>query len=140
MPGERQSVRLPADVHSLGEARSFLRTAAVQAGIDEARLLELDLVIEELLVNIARYAYGQDGSGDFEIACAPAAPGRLEVEISDEGAAFDPVAVPAPDLDADLAQRSVGGLGIFLVKSLVHSLTYRRHEGRSIISFEFPAA
>lgn len=140
MADERQSIRLPAELGSIGEAASAVRSAAAKAGLSEADLLTLDLVMEELLANITLHAYGTRGAGHFEVSYAVYPEGSLAVEISDEGAAFNPVAAEPPDLDAPLGERRIGGLGIVLIKSLVPSLTYRRDAERNVVAFQFPTS
>src|SRR3546814_4315383 len=59
-------------------------------------------------------------------------PDQLVVEIAHRGPAFDPTASPAvPDLDADLDERPIGGLGIHFAKTLLDSLSYVRRRDRS---------
>ena len=141
MDAERHSIRLPAQIRSVAPATEFLRAGAALAGVPDWRIQQLDLVVEELVVNIARYAYGEDGSGDLELTYSRPAPALLEVEVSDEGVPFDPVVTDtAPDLNGGLLDRKIGGLGIFLVKSLVSSLAYRRQGNRNILAFRFGAA
>jgi anti-sigma regulatory factor (Ser/Thr protein kinase) len=43
-----------------------------------------------------------------------------------------------PDLSRGLADRPIGGLGVFLVRSMVDSIDYRREDNRNILSFTFP--
>jgi len=90
-------------------------------------------------VNIARYAY-QPESGDVELSYAIDGPGSLAMEISDSGRVFNPLEMPVPDLSAGLVDRPIGGLGLFLVRSLTNSLAYRRENGRNTVSFRFPGA
>ena len=138
MTSERQSIQLPAEVGSVPAATAMVRATAAAAGFPEARLLALDLVIEELLVNIALHAYDPPGNGHVEVSCQLSPQGSVDVEISDDGVAFDPLAVPAPDFDASLDRRKAGGLGIALVKAFVGSLSYRRDGDRNIVAFRFP--
>lgn len=140
MADQRHSIRFPAELGSIGEAASAVRSAAAEAGFSEADLLTLDLVMEELLANITLHAYDTRGGGHFEVSYAVYPEGSLEVEISDEGAAFNPVTADPPDLDAPLGERRVGGLGIVVVKSLVRSLTYRRDAERNVVAFQFSTA
>jgi serine/threonine-protein kinase RsbW len=98
---------------------------------------QLDLVLEEILVNVARYAY-QDGVGDVEVGYATQGD-TLLVEVSDRGRNYNPLeAAPAPDLTLGLADRPIGGLGVLLVKQIVGSLSYRHQDGQNIVSFCFP--
>jgi serine/threonine-protein kinase RsbW len=128
---------LPARIDSVPSFLAFVRTGAKSAGLEEPEMDWLDLVLEEILVNIARYAY-QPGTGDVEVGYVVAQPRKLQVEISDSGNAFNPLASDPPVLGGGLADRPIGGLGVFLVKNIVDSLDYRRVEDRNILSFSFP--
>jgi serine/threonine-protein kinase RsbW len=128
---------LPACAESLEGFRGFVRDGAAACGIASADIDKLDLVMEEILMNVARYAYVPE-TGTAEVTYRGTAPGRLRVEISDRGRPFDPLAADPPDLSRGLADRPIGGLGVFLVRTLVDSMAYRREDGRNVLSFEFP--
>ncbi len=134
---EPTRLTLPASVESITAFREFVRGGAVAAGVAENEFGKLDLILEEILVNVARYAYSH-GSGTVEVAYAPAGPHRLRVEIADFGLVFNPLEVDPPDLSRGLAERPIGGLGVFLVRSMVDSIDYRRDQDRNILSFIFP--
>jgi serine/threonine-protein kinase RsbW len=137
MDSAARRLNLPARVESVAVFRDFVRTGAVEAQIPADELEKLDLVLEEVLMNIARYAYVPE-TGVAEVAFAPDGPGKLRVEISDWGNAFNPLAVEPPDFSRGLAERPIGGLGVFLVRSLVSSIAYRRDQDRNVLSFGFP--
>ena len=124
-------------MESLGEFRRFVRGAAAACGIASDDIDKLDLVMEEILTNVARYAYVPE-TGTAEVTYSRTSPGRLRIEISDQGRPFDPLAADPPDLSRGLANRPIGGLGVFLVRNLVDSMAYRREDGRNVLSFEFP--
>ena len=90
---------------------------------------EVDLLVEEIFMNIARHAYAEGASGVVSVTYSVPEPEELTVEFGDQGLAFDPLAVSPPDLTSDLAQRRAGGLGVFLLKQFADSLSYRREEG-----------
>ena len=128
---------LPASLSSLQAFLEFAHAGADTAGLTAADRDQLDLVLEELLVNVARYAY-QPGTGDVEVAYAVESDGKLMVQIADKGRIFNPLEKDEPDLSGLLEDRPIGGLGIFLVRELVDSLSYRRDQGRNMVSFRFP--
>ena len=72
------------------------------------------------------------------MAYAEAGSNKLRLEIADFGRVFNPLEVNPPDLSRGLADRPIGGLGVFLVRNMVDSLAYRREDGRNILSFTFP--
>lgn len=134
---EPTRLALPAIAESIAPFRDFLRAGARAAGIAPEQLEKLDLVLEEILINVARYAYAPD-NGFVEVGYWLDGAGKLRVEIVDSGRVFNPLAVDPPDLSRGLADRPVGGLGVFLVRSLVDSIDYRREADRNILSFAFP--
>jgi serine/threonine-protein kinase RsbW len=128
---------LPAGAESISAFREFVGHGAVAAGVASHQLEKLDLVLEEILINVARYAYAP-GKGTVEVACSQEGNGKLRVEIADSGRVFNPLEVNPPDLSRGLADRPIGGLGVFLVRSMVASIDYRRDGNRNILSFTFP--
>lgn len=112
---------------------------AREAELPELQMRQLELLIEEIIVNIWRYSYPQSAPGAVTVSYSVPKPGELCVEVGDQGIAFDPLMVPAPDLTLDLEQRPVGGLGIFLLKSFAGSLSYRREQGWNRLTFGISA-
>jgi serine/threonine-protein kinase RsbW len=133
---EPARLALPAIAQSITPFREFVRAGAVEAGIPAEQLDWLDLILEEILINVARYAYAP-GNGVVEVRYWPDGP-KLRFEIIDSGRVFNPLAVAPPDLSRDLKDRPIGGLGLFLVRSTVGSIDYRREADRNILSFTFP--
>lgn len=131
---ERLTVR--ARIDALQEFCAFVRRGAAATELAPEEMDKLDLVLEELFVNIARHAYAP-GDGDVEVRYAVEGPGRLLVEISDYGRAFDPLASDPPDFSRGLADRPLGGMGIFLIKAMAESMRYEREGDRNTISFAF---
>jgi anti-sigma regulatory factor (Ser/Thr protein kinase) len=129
---------LPARVQSVREFHQFAREGAAAVGMAAAEMDKLDLVLEEILVNIARYAY-EGGAGDIEVSYSADTDG-LMVQVIDQGRSFNPLEAAPPDLTLGLADRPVGGLGVLLVKQIVGSLDYRRENGKNTLSFRFPRA
>jgi len=128
---------LPARVESVGKFHEFVRDGAQAVGVESSDLDKLDMVMEEILVNIARYAYA-GRNGDVEVAYALDG-ASLSIEITDWGGSFNPLEAALPDLSVGLADRPIGGLGILLVKQIVGALAYRRAEEQNIVSFRFPS-
>ena len=95
--------------------------------------VQIDVAIDELFGNIARYAY-KDGTGKATV--------RLEIEddpacavltFVDQGIPFDPLDMPEPDTTLSLKERKIGGLGIFLVKKTMDDMAYQYKDGQNIL-------
>ena len=111
MDSPAHRLALPACLESLEEFRRFIREGAAACGIPPVEVDKLDLVMEEILVNVARYAYVPD-TGTAEVAYWQSSPGRLRVEVSDQGRGL-----PA-GFDIDLSK----GVGMQVVKAFVRRL------------------
>lgn len=134
---EPTRLTLPAAAESIAPFREFVRAGALGAGIEPQELEKLDLVLEEILINVARYAYTPE-QGLVEVRYRADGSGKLHVEVVDSGRVFNPLEADPPDLSRGLADRPIGGLGVFLMRSMVASIDYRRDADRNILSFTFP--
>jgi anti-sigma regulatory factor (Ser/Thr protein kinase) len=95
-------------------------------------LHDVHLVIEEVATNV--YKYGGAGGEPPNLRLDARVDGnRLTMEFNDDGVAFDPLAAPPPDLDADLEERPVGGLGVHMVRELAEHVAYTRDQDRNVL-------
>lgn len=88
----------------------------------------VNLAIEELVVNVIRYAYVDDDPHDIEIGVGIINE-QIILEIRDSGRPFDPREAPRHDVDAE--DLDAGGLGLTLVIDMVDALTYRREDDKN---------
>lgn len=112
-------------------------TAAIDAVLDTnlvAREVRDDvrLIAEEIVANAIEYG-GCDAQTEI-IVDITARDGDLRIEFRDCGRPFDPLTVETPALDADIDERSVGGLGLHLVRELAENLSYMREDPYNVLS------
>jgi len=103
----------------------FVSSFAMGLGYDAGRIGEMELVLEEVFVNIIKYAYPGKEPGDVTITCSED-DGSLVLDVADAGVPFDLLAAADPDITAGVDERPVGGLGIYLIKKLADDVQYRR--------------
>jgi len=139
VPSATQSLTMTAQTASLHAAMEFVRKGALEASLPEARIGELDLLIEEVFMNVCCHAYPDGKQGIVTLTYSVPAPGELSVEVADQGEEFNPLTAAPPDLTLNLEDLPIGGLGIFLVKTLASSLTYRRDCGWNRLTFGISA-
>ena len=138
MPGAPRTLTIAAQVSCLHAVMEFVRQGALEAGLPEPRIDELDLLIDELVVNVCTHAYPEDSPGDVSISWSVPAPGQLSVEVADRGAAFNPLNNDPPDLTLsleELADRRVGHLSGKDLRHLVDLPPGRRLESFDVRGF-----
>jgi anti-sigma regulatory factor (Ser/Thr protein kinase) len=107
----------------LDAIRGFAAQAARDAAMDDAEVYAVGLATDEACTNIIEHAYGGEGKGIIECTC-DSDDTRLTVIIRDHGKPFDPSTLSEPDIEADIEDRSVGGLGVFLMKRLMDEVHF----------------
>ena len=93
----------------------------------------MNTVLDELLSNIISYAFDDDADHEIDIRVELAGP-RLSITIADDGTPFDPFALPDPDTTLPLDERSVGGLGIHLVRKVMDEASYERVGPNNVVT------
>lgn len=95
-------------------------------------LHDLKLALEEIITNIISYGYTDDREHDIRVRLK-VQPQEVTVEVEDEGEAFNPLEAPVPDVTRPLEERSAGGLGIHLVRTLMDGLGYTRQGNKNLL-------
>lgn len=125
-------LKLPAEINSLRKFIELVSKCAEEQGFSPDRITEIGVATEEALVNVCNYAY-QDGNGDVKVSCILDDENRFVIEVEDAGIPFDVLSIGEPDLIDDIAERKVGGLGVFIIKELVEDVQYRREDNKNIL-------
>lgn len=128
-----ESIQLPATLANLEKLIDFAVGCAKKLGFEGQSLSDIRLASEEALVNVINYAYPSK-EGNIEVSCEDMSGKGLKLEIKDSGIAFDPLSLPTPDLTLPMEQRKIGGMGIFMIRKVMSSVTYRRENGKNILT------
>lgn len=106
-------------------------------GIPQNLNMPINLALEEAVSNVMLYAYPgrDDGKVIVEFVRSKTHDGeRLLFTITDTGIPFDPTAQKEADITLSAEERSIGGLGIHLVRQIMDEVVYRREETRNILT------
>jgi anti-sigma regulatory factor (Ser/Thr protein kinase) len=117
------SLSLWADVSQLSAVRDFVAKIGGGLDLDERAINDLELAVDEACTNVVQHAYG--GKEDKLEVTIEASEEAIQVIIRDWGQAFDPLAVPIPDITVPLDRRPLGGLGLFLMRRVMDQIEFR---------------
>ena len=123
------SVQFSAKFEYLDEIREFVGDIARTGGFADKDIYNIQLAADEAASNIIEHAYEGVGNGVLEISCGMR-DGAITIIMVDHGESFDPSVIPLPDLKADLSERKIGGLGIFLMRKLMDEVHYESRRDR----------
>lgn len=131
----KQTIILKNNLDELEKLSTDLEEFFEKNDIAPKILFQVNLVLDELVTNIISYAYSDDLVHEvlIEISFADS---TINLTISDDGVAFDPMTIPEPDLNQSAENRELGGLGIHFVRQNTDSMEYQRLDGRNILSLK----
>ena len=122
------SFKIQSSLDKLERVTSAIEEIGQQENWPPDLAFKVNLILDELGVNVM--SYGGEVSG-IEISLSSEEE-AITIEITDDGEPFDPLNDAAePDLTSPLGERRVGGLGLYLVRSMVDELHYRREQGKN---------
>ena len=116
-------------------------TGRIEALLEETECpmkirMQIELSVEEIFINIASYAYGEDGGNVCIRASLSQDAKEITITFIDSGLQYDPLSAEDPDVTLSAQERRIGGLGIFLTRKSMDELAYEYSEGRNILTMK----
>ena len=133
--GERMTCQtFPAKTDALTDVLGFVEQMLDNFECPMKIQTAVCVAIEELFVNIAHYAYGE-GSGNMTLGIGFDTESRtITFRMTDRGTPFDPLQKPDPDITLAAEDREIGGLGIFITKKTMDTLTYAYENNENVLT------
>lgn len=95
--------------------------------------MQIDIAIDELMSNIARYAYNPDvGPATVRVEVMED-PMAVIITFIDNGVPYDPLSNEDPDINLSAEEREIGGLGIYMVRKTMDEVVYEYKDGQNIL-------
>lgn len=126
-------IRIINHLSEISQVHATLKEYATGQGIDELILNKICIVIDEILTNIIKYAYVDDQQNHIDIECR-VEPNRIHITFEDDGDEFNPLMYRIPDPHVSIDNKTVGGLGILLMKELTDEIDYIRSNQKNIVT------
>ena len=124
----------PANVEALSDVLGFVDLTLESYDCPMKIQTAICVAIEEVFVNVARYAYGE-GEGDVALGIGFDADSRtFTFRLTDKGTPFDPLKKPDPDITLSAEEREIGGLGIFITKKTMDTVTYAYENSENVLT------
>lgn len=124
---------LEAKDENLNEVLAFVEACLEEKECSMKVQLQMDMIVEEIFVNIAHYAYLPDvGMAKIQVDFMEN-PLSVMITFYDNGIPYDPLAKEDPDITLSAEERQIGGLGIYMVKKSVDDIHYEYKNGQNIL-------
>ena len=130
---ETATLTVPAKREAFAELSAWLEARLAPLNPSPKARRQLLVAADEILTNVASYAYPPDAPGELQVTLRHAE-GTLSLTFADRGVPYDPLTAPPPDLSLPLAERAPGGLGLFIVRKTMDAVDYRRDGDRNVLT------
>lgn len=118
---------IPASTENLSEVRNFVGQHASSHGFDRKQISDIRLAVDEAITNIIKHAYNGDENHTIEIDIT-FKNDRMCVILFDTGITFSLKSFKQPNIEEKIKQKKRGGMGVYLIHSLMDDVTYGRED------------
>jgi serine/threonine-protein kinase RsbW len=108
---------------NLSSIRDFVSNYAQEAGIDQEIIEKIILAVDEACTNIMKHAYKTFPDGEIIIK-VKFDKHKFTIVIRDFGNSFEADKIPDPDLKKYYNEKRIGGLGMYLMRTLMDEVQY----------------
>jgi serine/threonine-protein kinase RsbW len=128
--GKKFKLRLPIETANLEIAREFVARIAKNIGFSDENIHRIELAVDEASTNVIKHAYKQSNSNQKQLIIEVTSfEDRIEIDVIDSGKGFDPDKIKTPEMDIYLKRMKRGGLGLYLIKTLMDKVEYQIKAG-----------
>ena len=128
-----KEIHVDSKIENIPEVMDFVRAELEALGCSEQVKAQFKMAVDVLFGNICLYAYGE-GSGPVTVSVGlEGDPPSAAVTFCDSGSPYNPMEADLPDIELDIEDRPVGGLGIFLIREMMDSMSYEYKDGCNVL-------
>ena len=127
----------PAEPEQLEPVQRFVEEQIERYDCSARVRFQLDVAVEEIFINIAKYAYRPGQAGQAAVRCCVGGdPLQVTIQFQDQGVPFNPLEKEAADITLTAQERQIGGLGILMVKKSMDAVRYSYEDGKNILTIQ----
>jgi serine/threonine-protein kinase RsbW len=123
------TLHIESKTERLIAVRDFVSAAAREFGFGDEEISKIALAVDEACTNVIKHAYKFNPDKELTIK-VKSGDGAFEVSICDTGNRFNPSTLKPPDMKEYLSHFRKGGLGVYLMKSLMDKVEYHFEPGK----------
>ena len=128
-----KELTVEAKVENIDAVTDFVNATLEEYSCSIKAQTQIDIAIDELFGNIARYAYHPEvGQATVQVEMEENTP-VVTVTFRDQGMPYNPLNSQDPDVTLSAEEREIGGLGIYLVKKSMDEVLYEYQDGQNIL-------
>jgi len=125
---QKYRLEIPSITENLQMIREFVLKIAAKTGFNEETQEQIALAVDEACTNVIKHAHHHDAQRLMDIQIQTDA-NKMKITITDKGRGFDITKLKDPDVEQFIRESKHGGLGIYLIKTLMDEVDYEFNPG-----------
>jgi serine/threonine-protein kinase RsbW len=125
---QKYKLKIPSITENLQMIREFVLKIAFKAGFNEETQEQIALAVDEACTNVIKHAHHHDARRLMDIQITIDT-NKMKITITDKGKGFDITKLKDPDVEKYIKESRHGGLGIYLIKTLMDEVNYEFNPG-----------
>ena len=125
---QKYKLKIPSITENLKMIREFVLKIAAKTGFNEETQEQIALAVDEACTNVIKHAHHHDARRLMDIQIQTDA-NKMKITITDKGRGFDITKLKDPDVEKFIKESRHGGLGIYLIKTLMDEVDYEFNPG-----------
>ena len=120
------------DLSEIENLANAVEGFGITHGIAAKDIFAINLSLEELITNTISYGYRDEDEHRIQVQVVLGGD-EVQIELQDDGLAFNPLELPSPDTNKSIEERKIGGLGVHLVRTMMDQIVYERRGNNNIL-------
>lgn len=129
-----KQLTVDAKIENLEMLTDFIRDELIRHQCPKATITQISVVTDEIFTNISEYAYTPDSGSAYVGVDVDDKARTITLSFRDSGSRFNPLQMEEPDITLPASERPIGGLGIFMVKKMMSSVSYDYVDGFNVLT------
>lgn len=125
---KKYQLKIPSQTDNLEIIRGLVAKVATKVGFNNDDISKIELAVDEACANVIKHAYDKDSNKFIEIVIQIDYQ-KLMIIVTDRGRGFRPENVKLPNMNDYLEEMRVGGLGIYLMETLMDKVDFEINPG-----------
>ena len=129
-----KELTLEAKIENNESFTDFINEELEAMGCPAKARMQIDTAVDEILANVAAYAYGEESGPVSLLIAGEDDPRTVVIRFTDSGKPFNPLEKEIPDtISMSADDRPIGGLGIYMVRKLMDEVAYEYRDGKNVL-------
>ena len=126
-----KKITLQPTLDAIEKVTAFVEQELNESDVPKKLIMQMNIAVDEIFSNIIRYS----GANDATVGLA-VDDNIITLRFADNGCAYNPTEKADPDITLPADERDIGGLGIFMVKKTMDSISYEYLNGLNILTLK----